>query len=147
VHADDSAANEIAALRLELKALAARNQQQIDALQRQVQELSAELGKHRSRASPNTPVTAGPAVTSTGPNPGGASPIASGPPRGTAAAALPTEPKPMEFAPVAATPTLPPQMENLPGRSVVAPYTATGNLRTAQSQSTPSWYLGCPRKN
>jgi hypothetical protein len=138
VHADDSAANEIAALRQELKALAARNQQQIDALQRQVQELSAELGKHRSRASPNTPVAAVPAVTSTGPNPGGASPITAGPPRGTAAAALPTEPKPMEFAPVAATPTLPRQMENLPGRSVVAPYTATGPGAPWPSPVTPA---------
>ena len=43
----DSTASEIAALRRELGALAARNQQQIDVLQQQVRELSGALAKSR----------------------------------------------------------------------------------------------------
>ena len=53
----DSTASEIAALRRELGTLAARNQQQIDALQNQVRELSAELAKsRRGRAAGGRPV-------------------------------------------------------------------------------------------
>lgn len=121
--AEDSAASEIAALRQELKALAARNQQQIDTLQRQVRDLNAELARRRG-APP-----AGPAVA------------AAAPPRAAAApgvaASLPEEPRPMEFAPVTAAPMLPPQMQNLPGRSVTPPYTATG-------PGTPGPYVVTP---
>ena len=47
----DSAASEIAALRRELGALAAKNQQQIDTLQQQVRKLSAELAKSQRGSS------------------------------------------------------------------------------------------------
>jgi len=107
--AEDSAASEIAALRQELKALAARNQQQIDALQRQVHDLNAELA--RRRGAPST------AVAVAGPKP---------PASSAAARSLPAEPREMEFVPITAQPTLPPQMQNLPGRSATPPYTATG---------------------
>ena len=59
----DSTASEIAALRRELKDLATRNQHQIDTLQHQVRELSAELAKTRrgratAAAAPAGPVAA-----------------------------------------------------------------------------------------
>ena len=127
----DTAASEITALRQELKALATRNQQQIDALQRQVRELNTELA--RRRAAPPT----GPAVAAVGPPaavaPGGA-------PRAPKAAgeSLPEEPRAMEFAPVTAAPMLPPQMQNLPGRSVTSPYTGTGPGTPGPALVTPA---------
>jgi hypothetical protein len=105
-------ASEIAAMRRELKALAEKNQQQIDALQRQVRQLTSELARRRGTAEATTP-------------------------RG-AAGSLPTEPAPMEFAPVAAGPMLPPQMLNLPGRSVTPPYTATGPGAPGPYSVTPA---------
>ena len=108
-HAEDSAASEIAALRQELKALAVKNQQQIDALQSQVRSLSAQLAK--SRGAPTTK---------------------------SAAAGLPTEPTPEQVAPVPAMPMLPPQMVNLPGRSVVPPYTAAGPGTPGAAPVTPA---------
>ena len=54
----DATASEIAALRRELKDLAVRSQQQIDTLQHQVRELSAELGRsRRGRATAAATVT------------------------------------------------------------------------------------------
>jgi hypothetical protein len=108
----DSAASEVAALRRELRALAARNQQQIDALQRQVGTLSAELAKSRS-----APATAAPAQ---------------------AAGALPIAPRPGADVPRVGMPMLPPEMSNLPGRSVVAPYTAAGPGVPGASPKTPA---------
>jgi len=79
----DSTASEIAALRRELGTLAARNQQQIDALQNQVRELSAELAKsRRGRAAGGRPVE---------PKPGAE---AAATPPSAAAATHPAEPKP-----------------------------------------------------
>lgn len=123
--AEDSAAAEIAALRQELKALATRNQQQIDALQRQVRDLNTELARRRGAPAP-----AGPAVAAAGPPPPKPAP-------GGGARALPQEPREMEFVPITAQPMLPPQMRNLPGRSVTPPYTATG-------PGTPGPYVVTP---
>ena len=109
-HAEDSAASEIAALRQELKALAVKNQQQIDALQSQVRSLSAQLAK--TRGAPAT--------------------------KSAAAGALPAEPTPEEVMPVPAMPMLPPQMVNLPGRSVVPPYTAAGPGTPGAAPVTPA---------
>src|SRR2546430_15343547 len=71
-----SGAGEIAALRQELRALAVRNQQQIEALQRQVSTLSAELAKSRSApaaaAAPAPPARPPPSE----PRPGGVVPRA-----------------------------------------------------------------------
>jgi hypothetical protein len=120
--AEDTATSEIAALRQEMKALAEKNQKQIDALQRQVRELNAELARRRGAPPPGQAVAA---VTPPAAAPG-ANPSAPKPPPGGAAASLAEEPKPMELPPVAAAPMLPPQMQNLPGRSVTPPYTGTG---------------------
>jgi len=107
-----SAVSEIAALRQELRALAARNQQQIETLQRQVSTLSAELAKSRSA----------PAASASAPTAG----------------ALPTEPRPGADVPRARMPMLPPEMANLPGRSVLSPYTAAGPGTPGASPTTPA---------
>ncbi len=103
-----SAASEIAALRREMRDLATRNQQQIDGLQAQVRALSAELAKTR-------PVSGA-----------------------AAAAALPTAPRPGAEVPRARMPMLPPEMSNLPGRSVTSPYTAAGPGAPGASSVTPA---------
>jgi hypothetical protein len=129
----DSTASEIAALRRELGALAARNQQQIDALQHQVRELSAELAKSRrgratAAASPALPIEPKPGagVPETAETRSAETRTAETPPSG-APMTHPAEPKPGAFvAPVPQAPQLPPEMSNLPGRSVAAPYTAAG---------------------
>lgn len=120
--AEESAASEIAALRQELKALAEKNQKQIDTLQRQVRDLSTELARRRGAPRPGQAVAA---VAAPAAAPG-ANPPARKPATGGAAEALPEEPKAMELPPVATAPMLPPQMQNLPGRSVTAPYTGAG---------------------
>ena len=107
-----SAASEVAALRQELRALAARNQQQIDALQRQVGTLSAELKKSRSASARAASVPA--------------------------ARGLPTEPRPGADVPRVGMPMLPPEMSNLPGRSVVSPYTAAGPGVPGAAPKTPA---------
>ncbi len=103
-----SAASEIAALRREMRDLATRNQQQIDGLQAQVRALSAELAKTR-------PVSGA-----------------------AAAAALPIEPRPGAEVPRARMPMLPPEMSNLPGRSVTSPYTAAGPGAPGPASVTPA---------
>jgi len=65
----DSTASEIAALRRELKDLAVRNQHQIDTLQHQVRELSAELAKTRRGRAAAAAAPAGP-VAAAEPQPG-----------------------------------------------------------------------------
>src|SRR6266403_2196822 len=60
----DSTASEIAALRRELKDLAVRNQHQIDTLQHQVRELSAELAKTRRGRATAAAAPAGPGAAS-----------------------------------------------------------------------------------
>jgi len=65
----DSTASEIAALRRELKDLAVRNQHQIDTLQHQVRELSAELAKTRRGRATAAAAPAGP-VAAAEPKPG-----------------------------------------------------------------------------
>src|SRR5437868_7721125 len=65
----DSTASEIAALRRELKDLAVRNQHQIDTLQHQVRELSAELAKTRRGRATAAAAPAGP-VAAAKPKPG-----------------------------------------------------------------------------
>src|SRR5439155_15716370 len=94
-------ASEIAALRRELRDLAARNQRQIDGLQAQVRTLSSALARTRASAAL-------------------AAPASNAPTR-----ALATEPTP-EAVTSHGMPMLPPEMANLPGRSVVPPYTAAG---------------------
>jgi len=66
----DATASEIAALRRELKDLAVRNQHQIDTLQHQVRELSAELAKNRRGRATAAAAPAGP-VAAGEPQPGG----------------------------------------------------------------------------
>ena len=119
----DGTAAEIAALRREMGTLVKRQQQQIDALQQQVRSLSAQLARTRS-----APTTA--AALPTEPKPG---PVA---PR--VAEALPEAPKPMELPPLVPAPVLPPAMFNLPGRSVVAPYTGTGPGAPGPAPVTPA---------
>ena len=114
----DSASSEIAALRRELRNLAASNQRQINGLQAQVRALSSALAK--SRAEPAT----GLRVAET--------PAPSAPP-----SALPVEPRP-EGVPRARMPMLPPEMANLPGRSVLSPYTAAGSGAPGPSPVTPA---------
>ena len=97
---DDSVKAELQALRHELKELATRDQQQIEALQRQVRALSAKhtrteranaaLGEHTAPAAP-VPV-----------------PVAPAPPAPPPAIAVLESPG------------------NLPGRSAVPPYTGAG---------------------
>jgi hypothetical protein len=123
---NDPPAGEIAALRRELGVLAVRQQQQIDALQRQVRALSAELARHRAEPTSAAavrfaPAPAAPRVAETRPRSG-----------------LPTAPKPEEVAPVAQMPMLPPQMYNLPGRSVVPPYTGAGPGEIGPAPVTPA---------
>src|SRR5580704_6635651 len=154
----DSTASEIAALRRELGALAARNQQQIDALQHQVRDLSAELAKsRRGRATataathpaepkpgaeaaetpPSTAAATHPAEPKPGAGPG--APATTVAPPGTMAGVHPAEPKPgAEFIPPVAEPRLPPEMFNLPGRSVLPPYTATGPGAPGAAPVTPA---------
>ena len=98
-----SEASEIAALRRELRDLAARNQRQIDGLQAQMRALSSALAKRP------------PLETK----------AAALPPPEPRASALKVEPKPETVTP-SGMPMLPPEMANLPGRSVVSPYTASG---------------------
>lgn len=112
----DSAASEIAALRRELQALAARQQQQIDSLQRQVHTLSAELAKRRAG-----PVTAAAPASSES---HAALPIASRPEAAVHAVVQP--------------PMLPPAAMNLPGRSVVPPYTGAGPGAIGPAPVTPA---------
>src|SRR6266851_5842803 len=154
----DSTASEIAALRRELKDLAVRNQQQIDALQTQVRELSTELAKtrrgrattaagtHPAEPKPGaeaaaTPPSAATATRPAEPKPGtgpGAPPAAATPPSGMAGM-HPAEPKPgAEFVPPTEAPRLPPEMANLPGRSVLPPYTATGPGVPGPAPVTPA---------
>src|SRR5258708_4150858 len=113
-----SAASQIPALRRELRNLAASNQRQINGLQAQVRALSSALAK--SRAEPAT----GLRVAET--------PAPSAPP-----SALPVEPRP-EGVPRARMPMLPPEMANLPGRSVLSPYTAAGSGAPGPSPVTPA---------
>jgi hypothetical protein len=143
----DSAVSEIAALRRELGVLAAKNQQQIDTLQQQVRKLSAELARSRrgraTAAAPGVAEPAEPRVAETPPSvaagthPAEPKPGASVPPgpagRGAAetpppvaAGTHPAEPIPGAYVPAPEAPRLPPEMANLPGRSVAAPYTAAG---------------------
>jgi hypothetical protein len=133
--------SEIAALRQELKALAEKNQKQINDLQRQVHDLTAALAKSRSAPSPRAaaiayPITPAPerapsAMASAEPKPGPSAPI-------SASEELPVAPKPMEFTPSTPPPMLPPQMLNLPGRSVTAPYTGTGPGTPGAALVTPA---------
>jgi hypothetical protein len=139
--------DDVAALRRELKELAEQNQHQIDALQHQVQALSAELAKRRAKkpsaaSAPAAAPAAGPVVTqgtgaipaaapplglATGGQPGPAAPPAGGTVAPTAATGLPVEPKPGPSEPLPTTARqLPPTMLDLPGRSVAPPYTAAG---------------------
>src|SRR5258707_4150973 len=105
----DTAASEIAALRQELKALATRNQQQIDSLQHQVRELSAALRKSRT-----TNATAAVVAPAAEPRAESASPrVAETTPPTAMAGRLPVEPRPESVSP-SGMPMLPPQMLNLP---------------------------------
>jgi hypothetical protein len=125
--------SEVAALRQELKALEEKNQKQIDTLQRQVRSLTTALAK--SRAAPKVPAATaaegGPVVVATAePKPGPAAPKST--------LELPVEPRAMEFTPSTPAPMLPPQMLNLPGRSVTAPYTGTGPGTPGPALVTPA---------
>jgi hypothetical protein len=129
----DTAASEIAALRQELKALATRNQQQIDSLQHQVRELSAALRKSRT-----TNATAAVVAPAAEPRAESASPrVAETTPPTAMAGKLPIEPRPESVSP-SGMPMLPPQMLNLPGRSVVPPYTAAGPGAPGAAPVTPA---------
>jgi hypothetical protein len=123
-----STADEIGALRRELRALAAKDQQQIDALQRRVQALSAALAKSRT-PPPTASATPRAAIP----------PVATLPiePKPGANVPLPIEPKPESVSP-SGMPMLPPQMLNLPGRSVVPPYTAGGPGLPGPAPVTPA---------
>src|SRR5260370_42180096 len=90
--AEDSTASEIAALRRELKDLAVRNQHQIDTLQHQVRELSAELAKTRRGRATAAPAPAGP-LAAAQPQPGPVIPAAPpAPPPGGPPPAPPAKP-------------------------------------------------------
>jgi hypothetical protein len=144
----DSATSEIAALRRELGALAAKNQQQIDALQHQVRELSAALAKSRrgraTTAAATHPAEPKPGAEGAETPPSAAVPgtaktrTAETPPSG-APMTHPAEPKPgPEFVAPPEAPRLPPEMANLPGRSVVPPYTASGPGVPGPAPVTPA---------
>jgi hypothetical protein len=130
----ESSDSDIAALRQELRGLAERNQKQIDALQREVRDLKAALAK--SRAAPPSRAAASAAA---------GAPAAERPPAAMAAAApngaseeLPVAPKPMEYTTPTPPPMLPPQMLNLPGRSVTPPYTGAGPGTPGPAPVTPA---------
>jgi hypothetical protein len=126
-----ASADDIAALRRELRALAQHDQQQINALQRQVHALSAALAKSRraSRTAAARPAPAEPQMTRSAET---MAPTAE-------VTGLPVEPKPEAGAPPhARMPRLPPRMFNLPGRSAVAPYTASGPGVPGVSPDTPA---------
>ena len=129
----ESSDSEIAALRQEMKALAEKNQKQIDALQRQVRDLKSALAKNRTAPSSRAAAAAAPVA------PGAMASAEPGPaaPSG-ASGALPVAPKPMEYTAPMAQPMLPPQMLNLPGRSVTPPYTGTGPGTPGAAPVTPS---------
>jgi hypothetical protein len=131
----DSEASEIAALRRELKELATKNQQQIDALQRQVHELSTALGKSRA-TSASAPAPA--ASREAKPRPGSPQATETMPPT-AAVTGLAVEPKAgPEVEAMTQMPRLPPSMFNLPGRSVVPPYTGAGPGTPGASPDTPA---------
>lgn len=112
-------AEDIAALRRELRVLAERDQRQIDALERQVRSLSAALAR-RSAAPVNV-----------------AAPTYPAPPANAAAPEKP--PAPAVVAGAAPAPTVPePPLPPLPGRSVVPPYTGTGPGTPGPSLTTPA---------
>jgi hypothetical protein len=139
----DSTASEIAALRRELGALAARNQQQIDALQHQVRDLSAELAKSRRGRATAAAAATHPAEPKPGAEaaatPSAAAPAAAVTPSSGAVGMHPAEPKPgAEFVAPVAEPRLPPEMFNLPGRSVLPPYTASGPGVPGAAPVTPA---------
>jgi hypothetical protein len=165
-YAQDAApADDIAALQRQLKELAERNQQQIDALQQQVQALTTALAKFHARrpAAAKPPAPTGPVAgtaiangTGTVPPPVPPPGLSTGAPAGPAGAppratfgpiatltgpdvAGPSEPKPgpVVLEPMA-QPMLPPQMMNLPGRSVDPPYTAAGAGTSGAYPVTPA---------
>lgn len=125
--------SDIAALRQEMKALAEKNQKQIDALQHEVRDLKAALAKSRAAPATHAAAAAAPAtpevMASTEPGP--ATP-------GGAAERLPVAPKPMEYTTPTSAPMLPPQMLNLPGHSVAPPYTGTGPGTPGAAPVTPA---------
>lgn len=139
-HAEGSE-SEIAALRQEMMALAAKNQKQIDALQRQVHDLTAALAKDRSALQRRAAAAAPPVASAAGSPPAAmaSADLTPGPTAtGRAPEELPVAPKPMEFTPSTPAPMLPPQMLNLPGRSVTAPYTGTGPGTPGPALVTPA---------
>lgn len=126
--------SEIAALRREMRDLAARNQQQIDALQRQVRALSSALAKRRG--VPATAAASG--APAARPGPGPAAPRVAETSAPTRPGPLPIEPAPNVPLLKPGMPMLSPAMTNLPGRSVTPPYTAGGPGAPGPMAVTPA---------